>query len=194
MNRRDFLGGIALASLLSACGQTAPPPALPEIRFVHRPKLRLRVARVAIVESFQPTGEEPYVEHLMPRPPLPVARAWGEDRLRAAGQAGEARLLITEASVKRDTLRKTGGIKGLFTNDQDERFTARLAARLEVESPSGAKGFARAEASRSRTVAEEISLDEKDRQLFAMIEALGADFDQQMEAAVATHLKDWLVA
>ena len=194
MRRRDLLGGFALLPLLAACGQTAPPPKLPEIRFLHRPRLALRVARIDIVETFQPTGAEPYVEHLMVQPPLPVARAWAEDRLGAEGAYGRARLLIKDASVRRESLRKTKGLKGLFTNDQDERFAARLEARLEVEDGRGARGFAQAEASRSRTVAEEISLDQKDRQLFAMIEELGRDFDVQMEKAIRSHLADWLAS
>ncbi|TVR79649.1 MAG: hypothetical protein EA405_12340 [Rhodospirillales bacterium] len=190
------LSGVLVVVLLAMQGCTYPVQRqrLPDITFEHQAPLVLDVAEIRITSSHGPGASPHHVENRVPVPPEAVLRRWARDRLNAAGRSGTARFEITEASVVRTELPRTGGLRGLFTEDQSERYDAVAAATLEILDQHGLRlAYVQTRAERSRSVSERATLDERDRVRFEMIETLMREFDAEMEKAMRRHLGGWLM-
>jgi len=178
---------------LAACETPPPETRFPEMTFAHLGPIRLDVADIELVEAHPPPLKHPNVEHLAPTSPADAMRRWAADRLRATGGAGRAKLTIERADIVETALKKTGGVRGLFTTDQSERYDATLEVVLEVRDDQGRRsGFAKARASRSRTIAEDASAADRDRLLFRLTEELMADIDRTLEENIRRHLASFL--
>ena len=135
----------------------------------------------------------PHIEHQVPVAPAKAVIRWGQDRLKPAAEAGTARLIINEASMVGEALAQSGGLKGVFTKEQSDRYRATIDARLEVTDGQGVKhGFATATVSRSQTIREDATLTERETLEFELVEKLMADFNREMERNVRQHLQDWV--
>jgi hypothetical protein len=179
--------------LVSACETKLPKEQYPAMRFQNEPPIIVDVGRIEIVEKYTPPLAAPNVEHEVPLSPASVMRNWAQDRLQATGRGGVARFIITDASVVGEELKKPGGIKGAVTRSQDEKFTATLKARLEIDTAGGlGTGFAEAFVGRSQTVPENMTLKERDEKLYGFIKAAGKDFDDEMELNIRRHLGPFL--
>ena len=178
---------------LAGCETPLPEVLYPDLRFSHLPPIQLNVARIDVVDGYQSPLREPNVEHKLPLAPVLAMRNWARDRLRAVGSHGRARFVIQDASVIMEPLKKKNGLKALFTLRQAARFSARLAARLEVETAGGmGSGFAEAQVTRQRTTPETLSLNEREGVLYQFVEASAKDFDQVMAEKIRQHLGDFL--
>jgi hypothetical protein len=192
VTRRAVLAGLAAAAAGTLAGCNAPPQRyeFPELTYTHLPPIRLDVAVVDVVDSYRAPRVAPNVEHLFPTPPATAMARWARDRLVAAGSNGGALFTILRADVVEVPLTRTTGIKGVFTTDQTYRYDATLEIRLDAENTSGLRrGSITARATRSRTVAEDMTLNERERLWFDMTEALmrdiGAEIEKQIDAYLA---------
>jgi hypothetical protein len=182
------LMALALVGMLAACDTAPPRPTYPDIRFTSTPPIRLAVSAVEIRNEFKPTFRSPNVEHLFPVPPARAAENWAHDRLQAAGGAQRARFTIQDASVKEIALEKKTGITATFTKEPSEQYDATLAAMLEIVDEHGvALRTVAVKATRSHTVLEGITPNDRDQAWYDMTKALMADFDQQMSAEISAH-------
>ena len=130
---------------------------------------------------------------LFHNPPAGALRSWAKDRLRAIGTNSFARFTIIEASVTETRLDKKEGIIGAFTKDQSELYDAVLEARLEVFDDSGlSKGFAKARATRSVTVREDSSINQREQAWFNLTEELVRDINVALEKNILKYLSEWL--
>ena len=127
--------------LLAAC--ETPPPAhkFPNLTFAHLGALNLNVATLEVVSDYRAPLKKPNVEHLFPAPPERTLKRWARDRLKAAGEGGSARFVISRAAVTETPLMMKTGLTGAFTTDQAERYDAVIEATLEI---LGAAASARA--------------------------------------------------
>lgn len=181
------------ALLLVGCATKLPEDRYPPMRFQDLPPIAVNIAKIEVEEQYRPPLKAPNIEHEIPLSPMSVMRNWAQDRLKAVGTAGTGRFIITEASVVREALKKTSGIKGALTRDQDERFTARFKARLVVNTAGGlGSGFAEAFVERSQTVPENMTLKQRDDKLYAFIRAAGKEFNDEMELNIRRHLGPFL--
>jgi len=189
-----ILTGLLLAALgLAACDTTAPTAAQPAVRFTHLPPIQVNVAELVLDEQYKPPLQPPNIEHQLPLSPLTVMRDWSDDRLRAVGSGGSARLVILRASVVREELRKAGGVPGLITKDQAERISLEMKARLEVSTAAGlGTGFAEAELRQSRTLPEGMTLNEREDALFQFVATAARAFDAEMDKNIRLHLGPFL--
>ncbi len=178
-----LLAGLVVAGCAAA--PTRSP--LPEITFQHRAPIRLAVAGIDVVDAYRPPGRPPNVEHEFATPPARAAARWARDRLRAAGQDGRLRFVILRADVVEVALARRQGLGGTFSVEQRERYDAVLLVRLEARSRLGS-GVVTATARRSQSVAEDITLNDRERVWFAMTEALMRELDAQLEAGIRRHL------
>ena len=153
---------LVLASLiLAACDTTAPPGRPAPLTFDGMTPIGLDVARLEVVDAYQAPMQDPNIDHTFPQTPTDAMRAWAQNRFRPEGGSGTATLIIQDASVVKEDLPRTGGIAGVFTRDQSERLTAAMRIRLEIE--GGRRGgFAEARARRSITLAENVSVAERE--------------------------------
>ncbi|HET8726744.1 MAG TPA: hypothetical protein VFO41_04450 [Alphaproteobacteria bacterium] len=178
---------LAFVALAATACDTPPIRAFPDVTFADQTPIRLDVAQVEVVQSYQPTMEPPQVEHLFPQTPSEAMRRWVEERLQPVGTSGVARVYIENASVRSEALARTPGFRGTFTIDQSERLTADLAMRLEIQKPGGS-GYAVASAQRSITVPENATLAEREDIWFRLTESTMNDLDTRMELSIRTNL------
>jgi hypothetical protein len=177
-----------LAAALAACGAPEPPPAhFADFRFDREPPIRLKVAKIDVVDAFRPSFQPPAVEHEFPVPPQRALEALGRDRLQAVEPASQriARFVIEDAGVRESELPRTPGIKGAFTIDQAERYDGHVAVRLEIIDESGRTvRVARAEAVRTSSVAEGITLNERDQTWYDMTRELVGALDKELQRQI----------
>jgi hypothetical protein len=185
--RLVFLAFLGLA--LGGCESDLPVQKLPELTFSHLPAITLNVVQVSVESEFTVPMTRPHIEHMLPTPPEKAMRRWAADRLRAAGSALSARFLVTDASFTEEELPVQKGIRGAFTVGQSARYEARVAATLEIVDDRGfRRGYARADARRSRTIPENATLNERDRMWFDLVDDVMKDFDRVMERNIRENL------
>jgi len=184
---------IFLLGFLAACEAAVPAQKIPALTFQHLAPLNLAVGKVEVTSKYKPPLAAPNVEHRFATPPAKALRTWANDRLRPAGGAYTARLVILDASVTETKLKTRKGITGAFYIEQSERYDAVAEADLIIVDGSGAhKGFASTRASRSVTVSENASLAERERTQFELVESLMRDFDLELEKNIRRYLVNWI--
>jgi len=183
--------GLALLSLaLASCNTPTGRQSFPEITFQHLQPFRLDVARVQIVDGYQPDpGAD--VGNQFPEMPSAVARQWGEDRLLAVGQQGEAIYTITLAKATQTPLKRSTGMQAMTNKDQSDRFDLAITVNLEVQS-GGKAGAVTAQAARSQTVREDMTLNQREGVLFALLDVTMKDVNAQMEKVIPHYLGGFL--
>lgn len=193
MTRRLLLAGLVTLAL-AACESPVTVQRFPDITFTHVPPLGLNVSKVDIGSNVKPTMEAPYVGHLFPVPPEKAMRRWAEDRLAAKGVSGTARFTVVEAFVTETPLDVKGGLTGAFTKQQAVRYEATVAGMLEIVDDNGFRqAFASSRVSRTHTVREDATLNERDRVRFELIENLMKDFDNEMTRDIRSHVGGHLI-
>lgn len=190
------LTGLAALVVVFLAGCTTPPPPqkLPELTYGHLPQIRLAVDRVDIRDDYKPPLTAPNIEHRVPQAPARAAVRWAGDRLVAVPDGGGRRagFAVVDARMTETPLPRTGGVQGMFTTDQAQRYDAHLAVRLEIVDVRGATlGVVTAEANQSRTAPEGITLDARDRLQFEVVEALMRIVDAELTRSIESTLGRW---
>ena len=177
---------IALCALaLTAC-QEAPAPFKTEPFAFERAgaPLLINVAQIKITENYQPPLRRPNVEQDFPVAPSTAVRKWAAARLKASGSSGVLEVVIDDASVKEVRLPKTEGVKGLFTDDQEARYDAKIAVTLRVY--SGAQGISDATGdvavTRMRSINEKATVYQREAIYQQMTAEMMTDFDREANA------------
>lgn len=193
MSARRSIAALLLAAGLAACETPVQMQNQPELTFGHLPKLSINVAKVGVVDNYRAPGKAPNVEHLLPTSPAIGLERWARDRLKAVGKSGVLRLIIDDASVVETTLKKDTSLRGTFTKQQSQRYDFAVRGSLEAVDAGGrVAATATANARRSITVREDITLNERKRVWFEAVEQLLMDFDREMERNARRYLVDWL--
>ena len=180
-----------VTAIVAAC---QPPPSYESepLSFAALPPLVFDLSGIEVVER----GSAPLasdIDHLFATPPAVAARLWAEDRLRTSGDLGLLRVTIEEASARITPLATNEDIEGLFTEEQAERLDVRLRVTIAAINESGqVNGSATADARRSRTLPEGITLDERERLYDEVIRALLHDYNESQEKAVRQYLHLYL--
>ncbi|GAB2177140.1 hypothetical protein [Dongia sp. agr-C8] len=185
-----LLGPALLVLGLAACKTPPDRQQFPEITFQHLQPFRLDVARVTIVDGYQPDPAND-VGSQFPESPAAVARQWGQDRLLAVGQQGEAIYTITLAKATQTPLPRSTGVTGMTHKDQSDRFDLQITVNLEVRS-GGRSGAVTGQASRSQTVREDMTLNQREAVLFRLLDVSMKDVNAQMEKLIPHYLGGFL--
>jgi hypothetical protein len=198
--RKIFFRSIVILALalgvpgLAGCETDVRVQKLPELTFAHLGAIELNVARLDVVSRYQAPMKRPNVDHLFPVSPLTAMKRWAQDRIKPAGRSGTVTFTVHEASVIEEKLKMKSGVTGTFTTQQSERYTARVEATLEVVDQAGQRrGFATANAVRSRTLREDASLNAREKMWFGLVEELMQEFDKEMTKNIKTHLVNWIM-
>ena len=185
-----IVAGLALA------GCATPPPRqnLDKISYSETPPIRLDVREIEIERAYRPPNAAPNVDHLFPVPPAAGAQLWAVDRLKAAGPMRRARFIVHEATVIEVPLERASGLTATFTIQQSERYEARLVAELQVLSEDGrVEGSVTVEVELSRTVPEDLTLNERERTWHAMTRTLLDEMDRRFDETIKEALYASLV-
>ena len=192
---RPLLSALVLASvfLVGACETPMATQRLPDITFAHLSVFRVDVASVEVDNRFAPPLKAPNVEHRLSTTPAKAMKQWAKDRLNPVGQSGKLRFLIEDASAVETAIGRDKSLKGHFTKQQSHRYDFAVRATLSLTDANGIeRGTATAATSRSITVREDISLNEREKTWFRIVDRLLADFNSEMEANLRQHLAPWL--
>ncbi|MEK9752998.1 MAG: hypothetical protein VW338_07275 [Rhodospirillaceae bacterium] len=184
---------LGLSALTAGCETQVEIQRLPDITFAHLPPFRLDVAQIAVESRFTAPVAAPHIETRLPTSPGKALRQWTKDRLKAVGGTGALKLIIQDASATRTELPRDDSLKGKFTKQQAERYDMAVKASLVLSDGSGAeRATALAQASRSISVREDVSLNDRERIQFDLVDRLLADFNTEMETSIRQHLAAWL--
>jgi len=183
---------LCLVFLATACVQTPPGKSFPELRYSHLDPIGLAVNSVEVRTVYVSPGKAPNVEHEFPVKPAAAAERWVQDRIRARGGPDRLRATVTKGSVVEVPLKRTTGIRGAFTTDQSERYDGELELRLEIFAPNGTRrAMVSSRATRTRTVAEDVTLSEREDIWFRITEAMMNDLNRALEHQIAKHFTEW---
>jgi hypothetical protein len=194
IKRLKFLAlTVLLPIALAACETPSPEQKLPGLSYAHLGPLRLNVARVDVASEYKAPLQAPNVDHQFPTTPEAALRQWAADRLQPAGRDDMARFLIVDAAAIEIRLKRDTGLKGTFKKEQSERYDVSVEATLEIFDSRGfRRGFATARAKRTRTVPEDITLNQREKVWFEMTEAVMNDFNAELERNIRRHLGGFL--
>jgi hypothetical protein len=184
---------VIAAFALPACQNKPPVQKLPEISFANQRPISLDVAQLEIVPEYVSPGRSPNVEHLMPVSPEGAAVRWAQDRLRPVGTTGSAQVVIKDAKVVETALKTDKGVTGVFKKEQEARYDGSLDVQIRIlDERHMPVADVVARATRSRTVPEGITINERDRVFYEISEALAKDIDSQLSQLIPTYLARWL--
>lgn len=194
MGRIPALAAVfAAAVMFAGCAAEVKRPGFPQISFAHLQPINLNVARVEVENRYVSPATRPNVEHEFPVSPAAAASNWARDRLRAVGRTGTARVIVRRASVIEVPLKRSTGLKGAFTRDQSERYDAIIDMVVELRDAQGnVRVTVESTAKRSRSVSENISVNEREKVWFSMTETMMSDLNTALEKQIRIHMKEWL--
>jgi hypothetical protein len=180
---------IAATLALGACTSTPPRPQARQISFANLAPISFDVAKIEVVQQYQPPQVSPNVDHLTPVQPSDAIRRWANERLRAMGGSGTIHVIIKDASITETHLAGTTGVRGAFTTDQSERYDGRLSVDLVVEVPSRRfQGYTGATVARTISVPENVSLQGREDAWHSLVERMMADLNAKLEEGIDGNL------
>lgn len=189
--RNLLLAGLSLG-LLASCGPPPPPaPAYPDIRFTGAPPLVLDAGQIDVRALDLPSSSD----RAFPVSPLEAMQNWARDRLRAGGRGAPARYTIIKASAAEKNLPVQGGVSGTFTDQVSQQYDVAAEATLEILDSHGmALRSIHVSATRSRSVLQSATPNDRDQARYDLVKALMGDFDQQMETQIRDNFGLYLLS
>ena len=189
-----MIGAVVLA--LSACETPPPMKTYPPISFKNEAPIRLNVDEITVVQDYTPPGVAPNVDQLFPVSPVETALRWGKERLVAAGTGtgNRAEYIVHDASVTETALKRETGLTALMTKEQAERYDARIAVELRIlNSLDQVVGKADAEAVRTRSLAEDATINDRDQLWYDMTKDLMTELDRQLDKTIKSVLSPYVL-
>ncbi|WP_372397574.1 hypothetical protein ABMY26_26590 [Azospirillum sp. HJ39] len=191
LSRRLLLAAGTATLLLAACQSTPPRPAPRPIDFSNFGPIVLNAGTVDVVDSYRPMGAK-HVEGRSAVPPAEAVRRWAAERLQAAGGPGRVRVTVRDASIVEVPLPTKKGITGYFTNDQAQRYDGRIEVEVAGEVPDtgsgGFRGVTRSTVTQSTTVAENISLADREATFLDLTRRMMDDLNARLDAGIRKDL------
>jgi len=175
---------------LAACSTPPERHDFPDITFQHLAPFKLDVAHVEIVQAYRPDPANDIADQF-PEAPAKVVAQWAQDRLQAVGSHGQATYTITMARSTDTPLKRSQGMAAVTHKDQSDRYDLAIAVNLEVQS-GGKSGALTAQASRSQTVREDVTLNQREAVLFNLLDATMKDLNKQLEGLIPQYVGGFL--
>jgi hypothetical protein len=175
---------------LAACKTPPERQNYPDITFQHLAPFKLDVAHVEIVQAYRPDPANDIADQF-PEAPAKVAAQWAQDRLQAAGTQGQATYTITLAKAIDTPLKRSQGMSAVTHKDQSDRYDLAITVNLKIQS-LGKSGALTAQAARSQTVGEDVTLNEREAVLFNLLDATMKDLNKQLETLIPQYVGGFL--
>ena len=179
-------------TILAACSTNVEKHNFADLTFVHAQKINLDVANIEVRKAYQPPLEHPHVEHEAPVSMLDTTARWANDVFVPVGQSGTATIIISDASIIEEALSKNTGITSTFTTEQSEKYTSGLTVEIQIADNFGGSATTQGSVSRSITVAEDVSLLEREKTWFVLVENTVNDMDRKIREGVRNYLSAYV--
>lgn len=186
---------LALLVALAACQSTPPRPAARPVTFAQFGPIALDAASVGVVDARRPPAGVVLADDRSPVTPADAVKRWAAERLQAVGRAGRVQVTIRDASIIEVALPRTGGVRGYFTNDQAQRYDGRMEVEVSGERPgeSTFRGVTRAVVTASTSVAENISLADRETVLQDLVRGMADDLNAKLDGGIRRDLAPMVV-
>lgn len=181
------------AATASGCAFDDPSNRFAGLTYEHLPDINLDVGEIQIEQAYKATTEAPNVGHRFPVAPKDAAVRWGQDRLVAKGDRLTFRYIVRQATATETVLETSKGVTGLLTTDQSERYDVHIVVDMQILDGRQVQGTASAEARRSVTVAEDISLNDREKVWYKLTENTMNDLNDQLEETIKTAFFPYIV-
>ncbi len=173
---------------LAAC-QPPKKPKYEDISFAHLPPYEFDVAEIIIKTPYQEPLEAPHVGEQFPVSPSRAARRWAGDRLRAVGRSGTLTVTILESSATETELERKKGLTGVLTRDQAQSYLVTIEMTIEAFQPVGPRvGRAEVRSTKSASVAENITMNEREAIWYKLTKDTMNSFNANMERQIGKYL------
>jgi len=182
-----------LAAAAGSCALDDPSNRFASLTYEHLPDINLDVGEVQVEQAYKASAEAPNVGHRFPVPPKDAAVRWGQDRLVAKGDRLTFRYVVRHAAAVETPLEKSTGVTGLLTTDQSERYEVHIIIDMQVLDGRQIQGNATAEARRSVTVPEDITLNEREKVWYKLTEDTMNDLNDQLEETIKTAFFPYII-
>lgn len=182
-----------LAAAAAGCAFDDPGNRFAGLTYEHLPDINLDVGEIQIEQAYEASAEAPNVGHRFPVHPKDAALRWGQDRLVAKGDRLTFRYIVRQAAATETVLEKSKGVTGLLTTDQSERYDVHIVVDMQILDGRQIQGNASAEARRSVTVPEDISLKEREQVWYRLTEDTMNDLNDQLEETIKTAFFPYIV-
>ncbi|HSY88808.1 MAG TPA: hypothetical protein VLA85_19750 [Verrucomicrobiae bacterium] len=190
-----LLSALLITSLLAGCDTPPTRGTFPKLTYAYLTPFRLAVSRVDIVDAYRPPLAAPNVEQSFPVSPSGTAAQWGRDRLIAVGGPDRAvyTVLRGDAIETHLAIPDSGGMFSDFDNPQSERYDLTIGVRLQIIEPDGrVAASVDAKATRSQTVAQDATLNDRERTWFTLTEQTMKDLNASLEKSIPQYLRSYL--
>ncbi len=180
---------VSLAVSLAACNTPPDRQHFPEITFQHLPAINLDVAQIEITgpDSSVAIANDNSADY--PEAPLRLAQQWARDRLKAVGTRGQANYQVVEVRAQQVQLPRSSGINAALKTEQSDRFDLSITVKLDAGNPiSGKAGTVTETVTRSQTVAENMTLNQREAVLFNLLDQAMKDLNARLEADIPRYL------
>ena len=187
---------LALIALLTACENAPQAYHAPALSFTttQAAPIRMNVAKIDVINHYQPPYKRPNVEQEFPVAPAKAVEQWVVHRMESTGSSGTLEITIHTASAIETPLKKTAGVKGLFTDDQDARYDTKIAVtfRLLDSTSTASRATADVEVTRFITINEKATVYERERIYHQMLDKLMVDFDREAQQRLRQYFSAYM--
>ncbi|MDR3449107.1 MAG: hypothetical protein P4M15_05070 [Alphaproteobacteria bacterium] len=190
---KKICAALVLTLTLAACASDLPPPAPAPAAHALPPKINLDVQAINLADrsGLQPLSS-PYNDNHFSPTIADAIKQWASDRLQAAGQSGQAIIVVKDASLISQALPMQQGMDGWFTRQQGSKYIGRAEVSVEA---NGHQGFATADAvaTRSVTLPENPTAVEKQNAYYSLLNGLMKDLGENLESAIQAHMNSFVI-
>jgi hypothetical protein len=179
----------AAGTLLGACDTPPERQRFPQITFQHLPTINLDVAQIEIVSAYRAADHPDDNAADYPEAPEKLAVEWARDRLKAVGQRGQANYTVVEARAVRVPLPRSSGLNAALKTEQSDRYDLSITVKLDAGNPiSGKSGVVTETVTRSQTVPENMTLNQREVVLFNLLDTAMKDLNARLEASIPQYM------
>lgn len=181
--------GLLFAFLVTGCDTPPDRQRFPDITFQHLPPIKLDVVQIEIASNYRSSDHADDNGAEYPALPEKLLADWARDRLQAVGERGQANFTIVEARAVRVPLPRSSGLNAALKTEQSDRYDLALTVKLEAGNPiSGKSGAVTETVTRSQTVPEDMTLNQREVVLFNLLDAAMKDLNARLEAAIPQYM------
>lgn len=174
---------------LTACDSPPNRQRFADVTFQHLAPINLDVGSVQVESAYRPTDNPEDMGAEYPQAPVAAAAQWARDRLKAVGARGQANFTVVEAVATRTPLPRSTGLSAALKKDQSDRYDLAIEVRLEAFNPiSGKSGTVSERVTRSQTVPEDLTLNQREVVLFNLLDGAMKDLNARLEQSIPQYL------
>lgn len=186
---KKITAAFALLTLLAAC--SSEPTSRVKVDMNVGTKINLDVQAVTFADrsGIQPANS-PYNTQRFQPTIAEAIKQWASDKLQATGTAGDAIIIVKDASLVAEALPHGND---WFTRQQTSKYSAHAEVDIEVKGRAGAYAIASAQASRFETLPENPTEAERQNAYANLLNGLMRDLGQAIQSSINQHLRQFVV-